>query len=87
MTQEDLAATVKPPTRASVISLLETSERGLSNKWLERLAAALGTRKGLILDLNPLTADTSILEIWGEIPEDRRDQAISILETFRRRRS
>ena len=82
MTQEQLAAAVKPPTKASVISLLESGDRGLSNKWLERLKGPLGTKKGFILDMDPFSMDTNILEIWGMIPEAEQDRARTILETF-----
>lgn len=82
MTQEDLAQRVRPATNASVISLLESGGRGLSNKWLERLAPALGTKKGFILDMNPYETDTAILEIWGLIPEDDRDRVKGIMEAF-----
>lgn len=85
MTQEQLAAKVKPATVASVISLLESGDRGLSNKWLGRLAPALGTKKGFILDMNPFEADTSILEIWGLIPEDEQPRVRNILEQFTRK--
>lgn len=87
MTQEQLAATVRPATNASVISLLESGDRGLSNKWLERLAPALGTKKGFILDMNPYETDTAILEIWGLIPEDDRDRVKGIMEAFMRKAS
>lgn len=82
MTQEELAAAVKPPTNASVISLLETRDRGLSNKWLTRLAPVLGTKRGRILDMNPFEADSDVLEIWGIIPEEERPRVLTILATF-----
>lgn len=44
MTQEELTGAMDPPTTGSVISLLEDGERGLSLKWLRRLAPALRTR-------------------------------------------
>lgn len=52
MTQEQLADLVG--TNKSVISLLENSERGLSDKWARRLAAALKTSPGFLLDHGPL---------------------------------
>lgn len=83
MTQEQLAAAVKPPTKASVISLLETGDRDLKNKWLERLAPALRTRKGFILDMNPLEADTRILDLIEDMAPDDKEQALAILKTFK----
>lgn len=85
MTQEQLAASLKPPTTASVISLLENRERGLSNKWLERLAPVLGTKKGFILDVDPNSVSTSVLEIFGSLSATDQKQALDILETFKRR--
>lgn len=85
LTQEELAQKVVPPTVASVISLLENGDRGLSNKWLERLAPALKTKKGFILDVNPFSAAASVLEIWGDIPEADQPQARAVLETFKRK--
>lgn len=85
MTQEQLAAAVKPPTKASVISLLETGDRDLKNKWLERLAPALRTRKGFILDMDPLDADTRILDLVEDMGDGDKEQALAILKTFKDR--
>lgn len=85
LTQEALAAAVKPPTKASVISLLENGDRGLSNKWLERLKGPLRTKKGFILDVNPYEADSNILDIWGLIPESEQSRVRNILEQFTRK--
>lgn len=87
MTQEELALAVRPATNASVISLLESGDRGLSNKWLERLAPALGTKKGFILDMNPYETDTAILEIWGLVPEDDKPRLRGIMEAFTKKAS
>jgi transcriptional regulator with XRE-family HTH domain len=56
----------------------------LSDKWAKRLAAALKTTPGMLLDHDPNTLGTDILEIWGNIPDDVKPQALTILETFRR---
>lgn len=85
MTQEDLASALKPATNASVISLLETGGRGLSNKWLAKLAPALKTKKGFILDVNPFDTSNSVLEIWNDIPEGDRQRALGYLEALKRR--
>lgn len=82
LTQEALADAVRPKTKASVISLLENGERGLSNKWLERLKGPLGTKKGFILDVNPFEIDTNILEMWVLIPEEERPRVRNILAQF-----
>lgn len=82
MTQEELASAVG--TSGAVISLLETGERQLSAKWLRRLAPALNTTPGFLLDHHPEDLGNDILELWSSIPDSDRPQAMRILETFRR---
>ncbi|MEI7931718.1 MAG: helix-turn-helix transcriptional regulator [Alphaproteobacteria bacterium] len=82
MTQGALAQAVG--TTGSVISLLESGDRRLSDKWLRRLAPALGTSPGHLLDHDPESLPTDLLEIWASIPEDRKAQAIEVLNTFRK---
>lgn len=81
LTQEELAARVD--TTKAVISNLETGSRGLSDKWLRRLAPVLGTTPGFLLDYDPADLDTAFLEAALAVPKDRREQAMHILETFR----
>jgi transcriptional regulator with XRE-family HTH domain len=83
MTQEALAAAVD--TNASVISLLEDGKRRLSDKWLGRLAPALKTSRGAILDYDPNSVSTSILEIWENIPDSSKPQVLDILQTFKKK--
>lgn len=80
MTQEELAQRVG--TTPALISHLETEKRGLSAKWLYRLAPVLNTTPGLLLDRDPTDPNSEILEIWARIPEDRRDHALQVLATF-----
>jgi transcriptional regulator with XRE-family HTH domain len=70
-------------TNGSVISLLEAGDRRLSDKWLRRLAPVLGTTPGFLLDHAPNSLDADIMEIWADIPEDRRQQARDVLRAFR----
>ena len=84
MTQEELGAAITPPTTGSVISLLEEGERGLSLKWLRKLAPALRTRVGWLAELDPSRADTRTLEMVEAVPEESREQVIRIIETFLR---
>ncbi len=81
MTQARLAEAVG--TTGAVISLLESGDRGLSDKWLRLLAPVLGTRPGHLLEVDPADVSTDILDIWADIPEDRRQQARNVLATFR----
>lgn len=81
MTQAKLAEAVG--TTGAVISLLESGDRGLSDKWLRLLAPVLGTRPGHLLEVDPSDVSTDILEIWSDIPEESRQQARAVLATFR----
>jgi transcriptional regulator with XRE-family HTH domain len=83
MTQAKLAEAVG--TTGAVISLLESGDRGLSDKWLRLLAPVLGTRPGHLLEVDPSDVSTDILEIWSDIPEESRQQARAVLATFRAR--
>ncbi|HEY5107261.1 MAG TPA: helix-turn-helix transcriptional regulator [Caulobacteraceae bacterium] len=81
LTQVKLAEVIG--TTGAVISLLESGDRRLSDKWLRRLAPALGTSQGHLLEHDPAELDTDILDIWADIPEDRREQARDVLKAFR----
>lgn len=80
-TQEELAE--KVGTTKAVISNLEVGERGLSDKWLRRLAPVLGTTPGFLLDHDPEDLDTAFLEAAMAVPPERRQQALEILKTFK----
>lgn len=84
MTQEELGAAIEPPTTGSVIANLENGDRGLSDKWLRKLAPALGTTPGYLLDHDPEKIDTAFLDVVQKIPEESRDQALAVLKTFQR---
>lgn len=79
LTQEQLAERCEPPTAGSVISNLENSDRGLSEKWLRKLAKVLGTKPGFLLDHDPEELSTDILEIWADVPEERKPLARDVL--------
>jgi len=81
LTQAKLAEAVN--TTGAVISLLESGERGLSDRWLRKLAPVLGTRPGHLLDVDPNDVDTDVLEIWANTPEAKRPQLIAVMNTFR----
>jgi transcriptional regulator with XRE-family HTH domain len=72
LTQAQLAAIIG--TEGSVISLLESGDRGLSDRWLRRLAPALETTPSLLLDFEPAQVDATMLELWPPIrsPEGLR---------------
>lgn len=80
MTQEQLADAVD--TTVAVISLLESGDRGLSAKWLRRLAPALETTPGYLLDHDPHELPTDVIEIWTHIDKRERPRALRVLEGF-----
>lgn len=63
MTQQQLADAVG--TNANMVQYLENGERGLSAKWLRRLAPVLDTTFGMILDHDPHNLDSDIIAIWA----------------------
>ena len=81
MSQEELAALVE--TTASQISMLESGERGLSAKWLRKLAPVLKTTPGHLLDHDPNTIDNDVFDIWVSIDKRDREQALRVLRTFK----
>jgi transcriptional regulator with XRE-family HTH domain len=80
LSQEELADRVG--TTKSVISLLENEKRPLSSKWLRKLAEALGTTPGRILDVNPEEANADVLDIWDHIRAKDRPTAIRVLRSL-----
>ncbi|MHB8529689.1 MAG: helix-turn-helix domain-containing protein [Caulobacteraceae bacterium] len=82
LTQAKLAEAIG--TSGAVISLLESGDRALAPKWLNRIAPVLNTRPGHLLEYDPNEMPTDILDIWAEIPEDRRLQAREVLRALAR---
>lgn len=80
MTQEQLAE--KVGTNANMIGYLESGERGLSAKWLRRLAAALDTTPGMLLDHDPNTLDSDVIDIWSHAGARERRQISEIAKTI-----
>jgi transcriptional regulator with XRE-family HTH domain len=81
LTQAQLAALVD--TTDNVISMLESGDRQLSPKWLFKLAPALKTRAGFLLEFAPEDANLSILEAIVEVPAERKGEALRILQVFK----
>lgn len=84
LTQEQLADRVKPPTNANMIQYLETGERGLSAKWLRRLADALDTTPGMILEHDPAELDSDIVDIWAHADARQKRQLSDIAKALLR---
>ena len=80
LTQDELGA--KIGTTGSVISLLEAGDRGLSAKWLRRLAPALETTPGHLLDHDPRRVSADIISLWSRMNLDQRGQIVDIGKTI-----
>jgi transcriptional regulator with XRE-family HTH domain len=82
MSQEELGK--KVGTAGNVIGLLESGERGLSDKWLRKLAPALGTTPGFLLDHDPDDIDRDLLEAVRDIAATDKQRVLQILQTFKK---
>jgi len=82
MTQDELAEAIGC-SKAS-IGHWENGAREVAPKWLYPIAKALNTTPGYILDHDPNNLPTAILDIWAEIPDESRGQAMRVLESFKR---
>jgi transcriptional regulator with XRE-family HTH domain len=80
MTQEHLAELVG--TNANMIGYLESGERGLSAKWLRRLAPALDTTPGMLLDHDPRELDADVIDIWAHADRRQKSQISEIAKTI-----
>lgn len=80
LTQEQLAEMVG--TTKAAIGHLETGERGLSDKWLRKLAPALGTTAGFLLDHDPNDI-ADFVDAWNEVPEDQKKTALRMLRALK----
>lgn len=82
LTQQQLADAVEPPTTKQVIAALESGQNGISAKWLRRLAPALKTRPGYLLDFAPDEVDNEWSEVTDAVPPERRAEAARILKVL-----
>ena len=82
LTQAQLAE--KVGTNSNMIGYLECGERGINAKWLRKLADALDTSPGMILDHDPSELDSDILEIWATASNRQKRQISEIAKTLLR---
>lgn len=82
MSQQELADAIK--TTPSVISYLEQGERGLSAKWLRKLAPVLKITPGILLDHHPDNAPDDVIEMWTHAPDHQRQQASDMFKVILR---
>lgn len=81
MTLQELADRVG--TTAAVIHHLEQGDRGLSAKWLRKLAPALDTTPGHLLDHDPNDLPADVIDIFNAISDREKPRALRVLESFR----
>ncbi|HXQ16836.1 MAG TPA: helix-turn-helix transcriptional regulator [Caulobacteraceae bacterium] len=81
MTVAELAK--KSGLGAQTIIALEAGEMDLSVKLLNKLADALNTTSGYVLDVNPDDSSPELFDAVRAVPKERRSQALEILKTFR----
>lgn len=75
---EKLGGTVTP----GMVSDLANSNRALSAKWLRRLADALDTTPGFLLDHDPFQLPTDLLEIWEKANDAERRQLVDVAKAI-----
>lgn len=80
MTQAELAEAVG--TNANMIGYLEAGERGLSAKWLRRLAPPLKITPGWLLDVDPSDVSDDMIDAWLSASDPQRRQIASIAKTI-----
>lgn len=80
MSQAELAAAVE--TTQGMIAHLESDRRGLSAKWLRRLAPALKTTPGLLLDHNPDDLSADVIDMWSHADLKQKRQITDIARTI-----
>lgn len=80
MTQQQLADAIG--TSKTVISEMERDNLQLPPKWLRKIAPVLRTQPGHILDHDPETLDSDIIDIWSHIDQRDREQAVRVLRSF-----
>ena len=83
LTQAELAEAVG--TNQNMIGYLETGERGLSAKWLRKLAPALDTQPGMLLDHDPSDLPSDVMEIWATASTKEKRQIADVLKAIVRK--
>lgn len=62
----------------------ETGAREVGAKWLYKIAEALHTPPGWLLDHDPNDLDTRVMDAWASIPTEDRPRALQVLQAFQR---
>jgi transcriptional regulator with XRE-family HTH domain len=81
LSQEALAS--RMGVARSYISHIENGNRRYDQVFLEAAAEALGCEPADLIMRDPSQAD-SIWSIWDQIPATQREQAVKVLEAFKK---
>ena len=65
-----------------MVSDLANSKRALSAKWLRRIAPLLKTTPGHLLDHDPYSLSSDIVDIWLTATEEQRRQLARVAEAL-----
>lgn len=79
---QQLADKLGGTTTPGMVSDLANSNRALSAKWLRRLADALNTTPGLLLDHDPYELPSDILDIWGKATDTQKRQLVDVAKAI-----
>ena len=82
LSQVELAE--KAGTTHQVIGYLERGRTQLSAKWLRKLAEALDTTPGMLLDHDPHELSADIIDIWAHASDRQKRQIADIARTLTR---
>ena len=80
LSQSDLADEAE--TTQGMIAHLESGRSAMSAKWLRRLAPALKTTPGHLLEHDPHDLPTSIVEIWLDATPEQRAQLVDMAKVI-----
>lgn len=78
----DLAKMLGGNVTPGMVSDLMNSKRALSAKWLRRLAPALDTTPGMLLDHNPFDLNRDMIDIWATASNKQRKQLLDIAKAL-----
>lgn len=78
----DLANALGGNVTPGMVSDLANSKRALSAKWLRRLAPALDTTPGMLLDHDPNDLDSDMVEVWATASTRQKKQINEIAKTI-----